>query len=189
MRMLYVFMLCLVLACSNDQSPSSQQNNDSQEVSGQPSNQLTNAAPQTQGSISLKMGQANASPGSEVCLPVTVGGFQQILSTQYSIKWDPQQLTFKTLKAFGLPGLDERGFGLPLAEKGILTCVWIDNALRGVSLDDGAKIYDICFEVASDINSNAVAVSITNDPTPFESVNLQEQVLTIIPENGGVIIQ
>ena len=143
----------------------------------------------TQGAVTLIMGKKKGKPGETACLPVTVSGFTKLLSTQYSIKWDPSILTFESVQSFKLPFFGPANFGQPNPDGGVLTCVWIDNNLSGITLSDGAPIYEVCFNISASAKSGAAAVEITNQPTPFESVNYDEQILTINPIAGGVEIQ
>lgn len=138
------------------------------------------------GSITLALGNVSGKAGEQVCLPCSVADFRSILSIQYTLEWDPALLTFQRIQNFKLPGFGEQNFGTPLAAQGKLTCVWIDESLRGVNLPDGSPIFELCFTVNPDAKSKTVPVRFTEFPTPFESVNLQEQVLTISPKNGSI---
>ncbi|MEZ4935192.1 MAG: hypothetical protein R2788_24040 [Saprospiraceae bacterium] len=59
----------------------------------------------------MQITSAKASKGSETCVSVKVSQFNDIVSMQYTMKWDPAILTFKEVKNFGLPGLEEANFG------------------------------------------------------------------------------
>ena len=184
-----ICFITLLNSCQNDAS-----SNNSQQTgqSAAPISATTNsvpAVPAVVGSITLSLGQVNAKVGETVCVPVTVASFQQILSTQYSLNWDPNLLTFTGFKNFQLPGMGAGNFGTPLAPKGILTCVWIDETLKGVSLPDGTAIYEVCYEISANAGNQGIPINFSNQPTPYESVNLQEQLMEIIPINGGIQVQ
>ena len=141
------------------------------------------------GFIELALDVVKSTPGATVCVPMRVGNFQGILSIQHSINWDTKLLKFDHLEGFNLPGLNEQNFGIPLASKGQLTFLWIENSLTPVNLEDGSIIYQVCYQVLDETPKGKVDIAITPDPTPFESVNFEEKVLEIKPTNGGVEVE
>ncbi len=142
------------------------------------------------GTITLMADRQKATEGNEICVPIRVGNFNNILSTQYTVSWDQAVLTYSTVKDFKLPYMTAaNNFGDVHTEKGKLTCLWIDNSLKGVTLADGAKIYDICFVPKKGSAGKSSPIQFVEEPTPFESVNTQEQILSIIPVEGVVEIE
>lgn len=137
----------------------------------------------------LTLGVANQTvkSGSPVCLNVQVSDFNQLLSMQYSVRWDPAMLDFKSVQNFQLGGLGPEDFGAHRAEEGILTSVWIDENLQGVTIPDGATIYQICFQVTGSAGQST-EVSFSDGPTPFEVVNLKEEVVELKGVAGRVRI-
>ena len=134
------------------------------------------------------MNDVKAEKGEQVCLPITVYSFQQMLSMQYSIRFDPEELEFQGIVNKQLPYLNENNFGTHSVDKGILTVVWIDNSLKGVTKNDGDQVFTICFRVKADKGSK-VEVDFSKDPTPFESVNLAEQLVQINTKRGVITVQ
>jgi hypothetical protein len=128
-----------------------------------------------------------AKSGQEVCVNISVADFNNLLSMQYSLVWDPEVLVFENVQGFNLPYLGENNFGLNRRDKGILTFVWIDNALKGISLADGTVIYQICFKVKGQAGSGS-EIKFSPEPTPFEVVDKSEQVLSINGVSGSVVV-
>ncbi len=128
-----------------------------------------------------------ARTGEEVCVNISVADFNNLLSMQYSLVWDPQILEFEKVQGFNLPYLGENNFGLNRKDKGILTFVWIDNALQGINLADGTTIYQLCFRVKGKTGSGT-EIKFSPEPTPFEVVDVREQVLSINPVSGSVVV-
>ena len=55
------------------------------------------------------------------------------------MNWDPAVFIFDHVEGFGIPGLDESGFGTPTfpdVDEGELTISWIDLSLDGVTVPD-----------------------------------------------------
>ncbi|MEM6699958.1 MAG: cohesin domain-containing protein, partial [Bacteroidota bacterium] len=88
-----------------------------------------------------------ASPEKTVCMQIYGRQFKQILSMQYTLKWDTKLLKFKTVEEFGLPGLSEQNFGTKQTDEGLLTFAWFDPQLAGINKSDGEVLYEVCFEV------------------------------------------
>jgi hypothetical protein len=141
----------------------------------------------TQNPLTLGVANLRAKSGAPACLDVQVADFDQLLSMQYSVKWDPAILQFKSIQNFQLGGLGPEDFGAHRAAEGILTSVWIDENLQGVTVADGATIYQICFDVKG-ASGQSTEVTFSDGPTPFEVVNLKEEVVDIKGVAGRVTI-
>lgn len=137
----------------------------------------------------LTLGVANerVKSGENICLNVQVADFNQLLSMQYSVRWDPAMLQFEKTDGYKLGGLGPEDFGAHRAAEGILTSVWIDENLKGVTLNDGATAYQICFKAIGPAGKST-EVSFSDGPTPFEVVNLKEEVVGIKGVAGKVTI-
>lgn len=138
--------------------------------------------------ITLKIDTKEASSGEVICLNISGTNFRRILSTQYSMQWDPAVLTYTGLVNFKLPYMTKENFGVQAVDKGIITCMWIDNSLKGVNLVDDSSLYQICFKVIGKPGSTT-AIKFTQKPTPFESVNLEEKLVNIQPVAGLVKVK
>ena len=137
----------------------------------------------------LTLGVANerVKSGESICLNVQVADFDQLLSMQYSVRWDPTMLQFERTAGYQLKGLGPEDFGAHRAAEGILTSVWIDDDLKGVTLNDGATAYQICFKAVGPAGKST-EVGFSDGPTPFEVVNLKEEVVGIKGVAGKVTI-
>lgn len=148
-----------------------------------------NVTPQaTQSPLTLGISNERVKNGEEVCLNVQVADFNALLSMQYSIQWDPAQLEFVRTDGYQLEGIGPQNFGAHRTQEGLLTGLWIDNSLQGVSLSDGATIYQICFK-AIGAAGKQTEVTFVDGPTPFEVINLKQEVVGLKPVAGRVTIQ
>ncbi|MEM6964692.1 MAG: gliding motility-associated C-terminal domain-containing protein [Bacteroidota bacterium] len=98
-----------------------------------------------------------AEPNSTVCVDVrVVEGFDNILSMQYGMTWDPAVLSFNSF-AFGNGNpLNLGGSSLvydPNVESGKV--LWSDNFGVGVDLADGTSLYQVCFDVVGNVGQDA----------------------------------
>lgn len=146
------------------------------------------APTQFAGRLRLNSEEVSAATGENVCMKIMVGDFQEVITMQYSVRWDPAVLSFTGLKDLSLPYLTQNNFGLHRTAEGILTFVWIDNSLKGVNLPDGSTIYQVCFDVKGTTGQSS-PFRISGDPTALESVNAEEKLLEIVPGEGKVTVR
>ncbi len=142
----------------------------------------------TTNELTLMADHQTAGIGETVCVNISVADFQNLLSMQYSLTWDADVLSFEKVQNFNLPYLSKNNFGLTKSSQGLLTFVWIDNSLQGVNLSDGTVIYQLCFTVTGTMGSGS-EIKFTPEPTPFEVVNKQEQVIGLNGISGSVVVQ
>lgn len=140
-----------------------------------------------QNPLTLGISNERVKSGTEVCVKVQVADFTALMSMQYSVKWDPKMLQFKKLDGFKLAGLGPEDFGAHRVAEGLLTSVWIDANLQGISLKDGADVYQICFQ-AIGAAGQKTEVNFSDGPTPFEVVNSQTQIVGLKGVAGIVTI-
>jgi hypothetical protein len=147
----------------------------------------TQAIGQSQ-AVTFKTEKKTAKTGETVCVNFTAAGFNQLLSMQYTIKWDPKVLQFKEVKNFRLPFLTKDNFGFTRMGLGLIPVVWIDNALKGVDLPENIPMFQMCFTVKGKAGTTS-AVSFSQSPTPFESINKLEKPAKVSAVNGSVTIK
>ncbi|MEY2949102.1 MAG: hypothetical protein RLZZ248_303 [Bacteroidota bacterium] len=135
--------------------------------------------------ITLIAQNMKGAPGQLVCMGIGSADFNNMLSMQFTLEWNPQHMVFQEVNNFRLPYFSRDNFGAQFREQGKLTCVWIDNALEGVTVQDGETLFDICFTIIGDIGSESPVI-FSQNPTPFEAVNKAEQVLTIEGVSGKI---
>lgn len=141
-----------------------------------------------QRNLKLTASDLTLSAGGKGCVDVTAIGFQQLLSMQYTMKWDPKVLRYTHTQDFSLPFLNPQCFGEPRAPEGLLPCVWIDNHLQGITLPDQGVLFRVCFEAIGEAGQST-AFEFVQQPTPFEVVNLQEKVLPLEGVAGTVRVE
>lgn len=135
--------------------------------------------------FTLLIDSAEVVQGAEVCIPVTVKDFNQILSMQHSIQWDAKVLRFKQLAGFGVDGMGNKNFGTQRTGEGALTFSWYDPHLLGVTKPDDFQLYEICFESIGEPGSET-SIEITGKPTMIEIVNASSVFLDLRTQSGKV---
>ncbi|MEM9888960.1 MAG: cohesin domain-containing protein, partial [Bacteroidota bacterium] len=121
----------------------------------------------------------------EVCVQIYGRAFEQVLSMQYSLKWDTKILKYKGVKSFALPNLTTQNFGTQDVQKGILTFAWYDPKLQGINRTDGTALYEICFEAVGSSGTNT-HIKFVNEPTVIE-VSKAPGILIDLQTEGGKV--
>lgn len=114
----------------------------------------------------LKLSDVDGAQGEEVVVDISVQDFQNILSMQYTIAYDPSVLQFEEITNVNLVGLSAAGnFGNPAP--GQVTVSWSDPQATGVTLDDETVVYSLRFTVLQETPTN---VSLSGTPTSIEFI-------------------
>jgi len=116
---------------------------------------------------SFYMIDKNDFPGTNVSIPVGVTGFDDIISFQGSIVFDPSVLSYSSISGFNLPGFSISSFGLTQTGLGIITYSWYDASLQGESLLDSSSLFTLDFDVIGSSGQNCF-VYFSSNPTDQE---------------------
>lgn len=142
----------------------------------------------TSGDLELGMTNKTSKTGKTVTVDIYNQNFAEVLSMQYSMKWNPKVLKYKGVQQFGLPKLSKDNFGAHLIEKGQLTMAWYDENLRGLSIPAGQVLYQLVFEVIGKTGDKAF-INFVDYPTVIEISNPQGQIINLNGATGSVKIQ
>lgn len=142
--------------------------------------------PSTGGDALVNLPTLSAEAGSTVCLPVTVNDFNGIASLQFSLQWDPTVLEFSEVRNFNLPDLNAGSFNTTATASGTTAVAWFDNTAQGVTLQDDATLFEICFTVIGTTNENSTIV-FTDEPTQREAATASNTI-TFTETNGSVTV-
>jgi gliding motility-associated-like protein len=147
-----------------------------------------NGGGQNSSDLSFIVEEVTGENGEQVCMDISVEGFNDIVSAQYSMNWDASVLTFASVQNYNLTDLNAAAFGTSGTAAGNLTLSWIHQATTGVTVPDGTVIYQVCFDV-NGTDGETVGVSISGSPTSIEVTDNTSSVITPIIDNGQVTVQ
>jgi hypothetical protein len=136
--------------------------------------------------VGFAVSKQRVRPWETATVGVTVSGFSQVTSAQFTLNWDPAVLHYKGTGDFGLRGLSAGSFGTLLTESGKLTFVWFDPAAVGVTLADGTVLFTVSFEATGKVGAVS-AVALAGSPTA-EEVSVDFAVATFGAEDGSVAV-
>ncbi len=119
---------------------------------------------------------------------IRVVDFNTILSTQFTVNWDPQVLRYVRVSNFVLASSSETdNFGDTRAQQGMLAFSWFDFALNGRSLPDSAVLFSINFEVIGAPQTSS-HISFTDEIAVREIVDASSEAITAKYFNGEILV-
>lgn len=113
--------------------------------------------------------------------------FNLLTGLQFTISWDSTVLRFTGLDDFALDFNEEANFGTTKTSSGILTFLWYDPTVMGVSLADSTVLFSIQFEIIGDVNTSS-AIRFGDTPTKREVVDANADVISANYEDGMLMI-
>jgi hypothetical protein len=131
-------------------------------------------------------GTESAQPGQTVTVEMTVKGFRQVTSAQFSLEWDSAVLRYVGTGNYGLKGLSTGCFGTAWSEKGRLAFAWYDSEASGVAIADGTVLFSVSFEVIGRAGSLST-VRLANSPIP-EEVSMVFGQASFVAKEGSVAV-
>ena len=140
------------------------------------------------GALFLAPQDTKIKSGEEGCVSFKTKYFKDIVSMQYSINWDAEQLIFSQIKDIKLQDLQTKNFGKHIIDQGKMTFSWYDPSIRGVSLPDDAELYKICFKAKGAPGSKS-KILFTEDPIVVEITAKNAQFLKFHSQPGTVVIE
>jgi len=123
--------------------------------------------------------------GDTVGVKLKVVNFENIVSTQFSIHWNPEVLEFNSVSGFALPMTSPENFGTPLIENGILTYSWLDLALDGYTLADSTNLFTIVFDVIGSMGDTS-SIRFSDLPTIKEIADTTFTAIPTVFQDGMV---
>ncbi len=91
--------------------------------------------------------QVSGENGDEVCVEVSVRGFTDVISMQYTNEWNSDILEFNRIQNFNLPNMTMGNFGTGQTGNGRLTLSYNDPSGQAVTAPDNTVIYEVCFDI------------------------------------------
>ena len=138
--------------------------------------------------LSLVISDVTGEKGQTVEVNISVSGFNDIGSMQFSVNWDSTVLDFKALENLSdvLPDFSEKEVGLVETSAGIVRVAWFDNTITGVTIPDDTQLFTLKFELIGESGTNS-AVTITDHPIVIEFTNQAGDKVELSSVTGGAV--
>jgi gliding motility-associated-like protein len=117
--------------------------------------------------VTLILSNEQVAQNQVACVKFTAKDFKNIASMQFDINYDPSILKFKNITNINplLVGFTQGGSTNP-AFSGVIAVSWTEPNVKGVTIPDGAVIFEICYD-AIGANGTVSTVKIVPPPTPL----------------------
>ena len=137
-------------------------------------------------SIRFQIDDRTVNPGETISVPISVAGFTDVTTVQFSVRWDSAVLEYVATGDYGVSGLGAGNFGADFTQGGTLTFSWDDPGAIGVTLADGSVLFSVTFKA---LGSNGIssAVELSDDPTARE-VTVNFEAVELGGENGLITV-
>ena len=135
--------------------------------------------------VNFSVPTVSGSPGTQVCLGVSVENFTSLQTLQLSMNWDPTVLEFVSAQ-----NIDMDLTGITFNEDqvdGEVSIVWFDASFAGVTIPDGSEIFQICFNIIGNLG-DASPVTFSNTPTAIEFFDVNGESIGFQGNDGSVIV-
>ena len=138
--------------------------------------------------LSIAVSDITGEKGQIVEAGISIAGFQDISSMQFSINWDSTVLAFKAVENLTdvLPDFTEKEIGLVETASGAIRVAWFDNTISGISIPDNTQLLTLKFEILGEEGTNS-AITITSQPIVIEFTNLDGDLVELAEIEVGNI--
>lgn len=138
------------------------------------------------GGLTISSAAASGGHGEIVTIPITVKDFDDILTLQGSLQWNPDIVSFVEVTDFGLPGLQTSSFGLANTASGSLAFSWDDLNGEGEALPQDAVLFKVKFELIG-LPGTESDLILSNSPVPIEAYYESDYAEAPVSLNHGFI--
>ncbi len=130
----------------------------------------------------LVIGKEEGFRNDTVCVPLRVVNFENILSTEFTVNWDPSSLEFAEIRPASVLGIDDGNFDVSSAGVGVSTFSWSGGDAE--ALADSTVLFELCL-VPTGPAGECAPINLNPDATVLTS-NGEGSVQTVM---GEVCIQ
>jgi len=122
-----------------------------------------------QAQLALTLSDITGEPGQTVEVDLSISGFSDITSMQFSVNWDSTVLDFKSIKDVTevIPAFSDREIGVTEAPSGAIRVAWFDGTVTGISIPDDTKLFTLTFQLIGEKGANT-NITITGEPIVIE---------------------
>ncbi len=126
---------------------------------------------------------------TNVCIPLKVTNFNDIITFQGGFMWNPSVLLFTGTQNYALAGMNPVGSFNIDTLGGIGSFVWFDNSggAGATTLADSSTVFEICFDVIGEPDDKTLLKVIDTDDTIIQ-VSSEAGVLDFCVDDGCVTV-
>ncbi|MEO6040055.1 MAG: cohesin domain-containing protein [Saprospiraceae bacterium] len=127
-------------------------------------------------------------PGTQICVPITVENYNNIVSNSFSFQWDPTVLQYTGVHNYPANTDSSSAFrNENLVGQGLLGVVVNIPSGAPIVIPASGELFEICFQVVGQLG-DCTQLSITNLPTQIGIENQQGTQQAITADTGQVCV-
>ncbi len=136
--------------------------------------------------VRIDLADVSGTPGSNVCVPATVGNFNNVTAMEYDIHWDPAVVTFDQITSSALAGINANS-----TTAGVLSFVWLSPTFpTGVTIADGQEAFQVCFDIIGALGTvSPVSIEPNNNGITITDGSGVQRGLDHASKKGSVSVQ
>jgi gliding motility-associated-like protein len=128
--------------------------------------------------VKIRLDSISGIPGANVTVPIRVIDFEDMMTMQFTVAWDPNLLTYTNVSGFGLANISASSFGTGDVNSGFLTFSWNTASLNDTTITDSTAIFSVVFDVATTVCPDAL-VTIDESPAALTQLEMGDANLCI----------
>jgi hypothetical protein len=137
----------------------------------------------------VRIDTVNVQQGQEVCVPVRAKGFNDIITFQYALSWDPQVLQLVRTQNYNVTCISASDFAYP--NPSTLLISWASSSGMCRSIPDDEILYELCFLAIGPAGSSS-SIMVGNPGIPSagnaEALNCLSEDIYVEDENGPGLV-
>ena len=137
--------------------------------------------------VEFRLGDYIARPGEVVTVRISVRGFKDVTSAQFTLAWDPSVLRFIGTGDYGLRGVSSASFGLTRTAVGELGFAWFDPNAKGATAAEGTSIFAVTFAVIGQAGSRSALDLVSSVPALEVGVCFRDTLFQAVDGNMRVL--
>lgn len=140
-----------------------------------------------QGELGIHFDSGESAPGDTVNILLKATGFENLLSAQFSINWDPNVYEFISTQDYNsdVSYLDENAIGDSQGntDDGIITFIWLDYDFAGITVPDTSVLVSFNFKTIGE-DCDTTSFKITDEPREIDVFDIAEQNIPLVSTSG-----
>ena len=141
--------------------------------------------------VTVRLDSISGMPGSQVKVPLRMIDFENMMTMQFTIAWDPGLLTYNSVSDITIGNVSGASFGTAEINNGFLTFSWNTESLSDTTIQDSTAIFAVVFDIANTVCSDAV-VTLDESPFAITAIEIADEnlcVANVTVKGGDVEIQ
>ncbi|MBK8558247.1 MAG: hypothetical protein IPL65_22065 [Lewinellaceae bacterium] len=140
--------------------------------------------------VVLTLPNATTPVGSQICIPITTTGFNDVVGASFSLTWDPNVLQFtgfQNIHPLISEADDDVQFNQNQVGSGRLGMLYYNALNNGATIPAGETLFEVCFNALGQLGECS-PLNILNSPTAVQIENSLGIPLAVSVDTGSICI-